>query len=143
MLANRQMAVCLLFSLVMHAFGAGIPSWAVLCVAPDGHVAVEFGPIGCCTLGDSGTGMTPTAGASLVAVDSCCGPCADLPLGSSAIVAARGTGGSLYLQELPQLTAAPASTAVSVVRAYRVLVRAGECQARPLSATPAPTVLRC
>ena len=75
--------------LLMLAIG-GIPDGAaVLCVAPGGHVAVEPGQERCVPATSDHHDDTP-CDAALAHAETCCAPCADIPLGSPWF--ARGGG---------------------------------------------------
>jgi len=60
--------------------GAG-PGVVVLCVASDGHLAIEAGGARCVDY--SATAQSSAFG--FMASADCCGPCVDLPLGSAAL----------------------------------------------------------
>jgi hypothetical protein len=53
---------------------------AVLCVAPDGHVAVEAGSERCTGPADHHQDAQEPAHASLAPGEACCGSCTDLPI---------------------------------------------------------------
>ena len=59
----------------------------VLCLAADGHIAVETGAEQCST-GESAAGARLSCELPMAeqAVDDCCGPCADVPLGSASFL---------------------------------------------------------
>lgn len=143
MLVNRPLAASLLLCVALQACIASAPSWAVLCLSPDGHVAVESGPVRCCTFEDSGADPTPAPATALAPMESCCGPCVDFPLGSCTIAAVRGSGGSTQLQEPTQLIAAPVTARFSILHETTALVRAGARDALLFPRRPLPTILRC
>jgi hypothetical protein len=59
----------------------------VLCLAADGHVAVEVGSEQCSS-DESPAGARPPCELPMAeqAIDDCCGPCADVPLGSASFL---------------------------------------------------------
>lgn len=84
-------------------------SVVVLCIAPGGHVAIESGLKRCMAPVEVGERNPGACGAVLEHMDECCGPCADLPLGSSVFV--RGSGSRDDVQQLK----APATLAASAI----------------------------
>ena len=87
------------------------PGTLILCVGPDGHIALEMG-VGRC--GPSSAGEHGTASGSCTEfsqVDTCCAPCADVPLVSQILANA---GGSKERFELAQKSASLAAVVAPV-----------------------------
>lgn len=82
--------------LVMVLTGGGpAPGAMVLCVTPDGHVAIEPGQERCATPASAGDGHADSedrpACHSSADAERCCAPCADLPLDSRVLARAHAS----------------------------------------------------
>ena len=87
-LLRHATALCLVLNLL-----AGIPAGVdrtVLCVAPNGHVAIEAGT-GCCLAIGSFLGAVPDSRASQLVCEGR-GDCVDVPLGTSVLTPIHGRG---------------------------------------------------
>lgn len=73
----------LLMVLLVTVLGFNQPGLAVLCISDGWHVAIEVGPA-CCSPSASTVAAPQATGTLLSGADgTCCGPCADIPLGVS------------------------------------------------------------
>lgn len=111
------------------AFAAGVPAapgLSVLCVSPDGHVAIEVGAVRCADRAPAaGVGGFEGAASVLAPVD--CGGCTDIPLGIPVLSRARNHG----------TTGSPDALVPALALATRAIV---EPSAAELFAASAPAV---
>lgn len=63
----------------------GLPGAAVLCIAPGAHVAIEAGTVVCAVGEPIGQEPVPAQTPTVGDPASCCAPCTDFPLHSSAV----------------------------------------------------------
>ena len=84
------------------------PSMAVLCIAPGAHVTIEAGQERCAVPANPGEQDSRACTVGFAQPETCCSPCADLPLGSSVFI--RGSGSKDHVQQLK----GPATLAASV-----------------------------
>lgn len=78
---------------------AGVPAGAsrmVLCVAPEGHVAIEVGSGRCVESGPSAGGAFEPAGLRMI--PDGCNDCVDVPVGTPMLSEANGRNGALGSQ---------------------------------------------
>jgi len=141
---HRRMlrAIGMLLLIVSTGWTGACP--IVLCIAPDGHIAIEPGQERCAAPSDAGHQDPARTATGLLPADDCCGPCADVPLRSPVLARARGTAD---YSEHVETTAAPAWAAAAAASSLPGAVgpiRAGSCATASLS-SPAPltVVLRC
>ena len=99
----------------------GVPASAgrpVLCVAPNGHVAIEA-EVGCCMGFASRQGIAPDQGGCEV-LPEICGDCVDIPVGIPALTVANGRG---RISGLPTYVANPQLSSALSVNSFSALTR--------------------
>lgn len=109
----------------------------VLCIAPDGHVAIEVDREGSCA--PSASHHDPEA---IVPADSCCGPCADVPLPSSTL-AAGGSRHDAHASDSKAPLVASHGCGRADDRPLRAFGRADALAPRAFIPTGLYVVLRC
>ena len=110
MRSRLRLTLCTYLTLTVLA---GLPAGArqaVLCLAPNGHVAIEGGENRCADNTSIGQDAVELAGPQIL--PPCCGECIDIPIGARLLSLTRGRGPAL---NSPSHLAAPLSSVVVAV----------------------------